>query len=139
MSDWRTIDTAPRDGRFIDGYDARTGERRVCRWDETHEATNYTFWWPWYAGRGGGPTHWKPLPPDETERRPPLEGYRPIGSAPMSGVRILLYRPGMMNEVEIGRWDRAAKQWLGDSGWPIKPTMWRPIPHPARKEEPWKD
>ena len=58
---WYPIETAPKDGQFIDGYNAYNGTRHVSHWNETWAGLN-TKWVPWTGNWGDAPTHWKPLP-----------------------------------------------------------------------------
>ncbi len=58
---WQPIETAKKDGRFIDGYNAHNGERHVCRWIEPQPG-GLTEWPPFDGQWGNHPTHWKPLP-----------------------------------------------------------------------------
>lgn len=66
MSDWRTIESAPKDG-FIDAYNCHTGERRVTYWDGANDIDMRmgfaSPWRGWDPNWGNGPTHWQPLPP----------------------------------------------------------------------------
>ena len=67
MTEWKPIETAPRDGREIMAINAEAGEfarPRFCRWFRaTRAARNGTEFW---AVRGTSqaihPTHWMPLP-----------------------------------------------------------------------------
>jgi len=96
-ADWQTIDTAPKDGRFIDSYNAHNGERRVTKW----VGTNGRGWgilspWEGWDGQWGNePTHWLPTPDATTKvvRNPPpppngdTGGVTKPGPPPDWGVR----------------------------------------------------
>lgn len=88
MSEWQPIDTAPRDGSFIDAYDAHNGDRFVSRWikhpPEMAEAVGREGQWLGFTYQfSDGPTNWMPLPPPPVERAwppnrkpPPLPNWR---------------------------------------------------------------
>jgi hypothetical protein len=71
--EWQPIETAPRDGTFVDLWFPHNGEtlqsRRVadCRWLKI-KAFEADSLYAWFAQSGGrafrmdGPTHWMPLP-----------------------------------------------------------------------------
>jgi hypothetical protein len=143
MSDeWQPIETAPRDGRFIDGFNAHNGERHVSRWDEKHRGANYTNWWPWDGNWGNEPTHWKPLPdwkpmpkPQETKSR---NDWRPMQTAEKEvGKPVLL--------AVVTRFGRKATQaewtgvdWLTAKGWRFNHDnpwvlAWMPLPDPPEE------
>lgn len=68
--EWHLIDSAPRDGRFIDSYNAHNGERRVTKWiGANHVDVQFGIaspWAGWDNQWGNQPTHWLPLPMMET-------------------------------------------------------------------------
>ena len=61
VSDWQPIDTAPKDGTLILGYeDLGGGVYRETKWEERR--------WVWYEIIDGydaewNPSHWVPMPP----------------------------------------------------------------------------
>ena len=65
-SPWQPIETAPKDGRTILGWDRLATRAYTMRWG--HSVSIYVLreWW----GEGGAerPTHWMPLP------KPPAAG-----------------------------------------------------------------
>ena len=66
MSAWESIETAPKDGRFIDSYNAHNGVRMVTRWvGANHVDMQYlgiSPWAGWDGQWGNEPTHWLPMP-----------------------------------------------------------------------------
>lgn len=67
MSEWEPIETAVKDGRFYDTYNAHNGERRVSQWIEVPEFMLFKFeggmkWSGWDYQWGNKPTHCKPMP-----------------------------------------------------------------------------
>jgi hypothetical protein len=69
MSEWQPIETAPKDGTFIDLWFPHNGkgavtQRLMCRW--RHHA--------WFTQCGGrsfrmdNPSHWMPLPKSPADR-----------------------------------------------------------------------
>lgn len=82
MSEWQTMDTAPRDGTVIDVWarDRRGSERRITdvHWGTMTDWTGVEFegWsgmYPRYWSDRHEPLHWMPVPtpphPDEIELR----------------------------------------------------------------------
>lgn len=77
MSDWRTIDSAPRDGTWIIAFNSQGVF--PCAWCEEPDYDDYRGWSAAGSGYGGAlyslhngvfdnPTHWMPLPaPPEAE------------------------------------------------------------------------
>lgn len=64
---WQRIANAPKDGRFIDSYNAHNGERRVTRWVGEHSDPMVhnnilSPWAGWGGNWGNGPTHFQELP-----------------------------------------------------------------------------
>lgn len=70
MSDWKPIETAPKDGTIVDLW-TRIGER----WTDCHWNVDKGDWLRWGLDSWGGNgwqrivdplTHWMPLPPPPT-------------------------------------------------------------------------
>ena len=65
MTSWQPIETAPKDGTFIEAYAAFTGLIAVAWWSP---ATSYSdARWRWNIAEElenmkPRPTHWRPLP-----------------------------------------------------------------------------
>lgn len=60
---WKTIDSAPKDGRFIDSFNCYNGERRVTRWEPSYnQMVGEEKWINWNGDWGNNPTHWTSLP-----------------------------------------------------------------------------
>lgn len=59
---WQPIETAPKDGQWIDAFSAENGKRAITRWAEFSPVTNPGFfgWDGW--GPRNEPTHWLPMP-----------------------------------------------------------------------------
>lgn len=58
--EWKTIDSAPKDGTRFLSYD---GKLKVVSWQKSDHNGFYFFEGPYYEGRPTFPTHWMPLPP----------------------------------------------------------------------------
>jgi len=71
MSDWRPIETAPRDGTMIEVM-AEDAGRFTMRWNQSGSnalvSTEIGIWeaadgsFTWCEDHGFGPTHWRSLP-----------------------------------------------------------------------------
>ena len=82
MSDWQPIETAPKDGTAVLGYDPSDGYLciYVVRWREGE--------WREAAGEEYGrwrPTHWMPLPSPPRKRKPAPMKERASRSSDVSG------------------------------------------------------
>ena len=65
MSEWKTIDSAPKDGTAFLGFQATPGDwegqMAVCWWSSFHDRAGPID--GFVLGQGGlYPTHWQPLP-----------------------------------------------------------------------------
>lgn len=78
MSDWQSIETAPKDGRYIvavyqslDGYAAQFHGRAFVVRHEGKTPSDYDLGWALFPGYGGVPdkclSHWMPLPEPPTK------------------------------------------------------------------------
>lgn len=69
MSEWKPIETAPRDGTKVLAW--RNGALEILRWDHIKVGPLMAGWW--FVGdravvdRDAQPTHWMPLPAPPTE------------------------------------------------------------------------
>jgi hypothetical protein len=67
MNEWQPIETAPRDGTHVLGYE--DGEMTVIHWSDHPPTSSYKggYWNNIYCNDGEWwPTHWMPLPPPPT-------------------------------------------------------------------------
>lgn len=74
--EWQIIETAPKDGSFIDAYDCNDGDRKIVQWGKDHQY--YIMGWVYdkdYGDYGSGatlwdakPTHWLLLPQPKPNR-----------------------------------------------------------------------
>lgn len=66
MSEWKTIESAPKDGNWIDAYCCKNGQRAIVKWGRyPHPDSLVTFgwlWWNYNDGWGSPPTHFQELP-----------------------------------------------------------------------------
>lgn len=79
MNEWRSIETAPKDGTELLGYDARCEVFYLFRWSKHNHIQIYG--WVWQLEKFGeevdgcDPTHWMPLPPSPSPS-PAVEGTK---------------------------------------------------------------
>ena len=60
MSEWQPIETAPRDGTAILGWDGQ--KQSTAEWYETGEYWSLCVMGAWAEDSEWWPTHWMPLP-----------------------------------------------------------------------------
>jgi len=77
MSEWKPIDTAPRDGTYVLGYREGEGWMTVIYWsDYLYKGGN---WRALYCEKGDWwPTHWMPLPQPPKKERKKEKGIRDV-------------------------------------------------------------
>jgi hypothetical protein len=73
-----------------------------------------------------------PASPEEARELALMCQWRPMETAPRSGVFVLGYDP--LIGCVIARWDKDYEDWAGEDGQTVEPSHWLPLPAAPNKE-----